>query len=87
MILHYGALYNYFLIYHNAISGNSAVKNLPSLQETTCNAGDTGSILGLRRFPGEGNGNPLQYSCLDNSMDRGAWQATVQGITEELYMT
>ena len=46
------------------------VKNLPS------NEGDVGSILGSGRFPGEGHGNPLQYSCLGNPMDRGAWQAT-----------
>ena len=44
-------------------------------KETACNAGDMGSIPGLRRLPGEGNGNPLQYSCLVNSMDRGAWWA------------
>ena len=43
------------------------------------NAGDLGSILGSGRSPGEGNGNPLQYSCLENPMDRGAWQATVHG--------
>ena len=41
-----------------------------------------GSILGLGRFPGEGNGNPLLYSCLNNPMDRGAWQATVHGVTK-----
>ena len=41
--------------------------------------GDAGLILGLGRSPGEGNGNPLQYSCLENSMDRGAWGATVHG--------
>ena len=41
-------------------------------KESACNAGDTGSIPGLGECPGEGNGNPLQYSCLDNSMDRGA---------------
>ena len=46
------------------------------------NAGDEGSIPGLGRFPGEGHGNPLQYSCLENSMDRGTWQATVHGITK-----
>ena len=40
---------------------------------STCNAGDLGSIPGLGRSPGEGNGNPLQYSCLENPMDRGAW--------------
>ena len=42
-----------------------------------------GLICGLGRFPGEGNGNPLQYSCLGNPMDRGAWQATVHGVTKE----
>ena len=40
---------------------------------SACNAGDPGSITGSRRSPGEGNGNPLQYTCLENSMDRGAW--------------
>ena len=45
-------------------------------------AGDMGWISGLGRFPGEGNGNPLQYSCLDNPMDRGPWWATVHGIAE-----
>ena len=50
-------------------------------------AGDMSSIPGLGRFAGEGNGNPLQYSCLQNSMDRGAWQATVHGVTKELDMT
>ena len=52
-------------------------------KEPACNAGDTrdmGSIPGLGRSPGGGNGNPLQYSCLRNPMDRGAWQATVQEI-------
>ena len=44
-------------------------------------AGDPGLIPELGRSPGEGNGNPLQYSCLENSMDRGAWQATVHGVT------
>ena len=46
------------------------------------NVGDLGSIPGLGRFPGEGNGNPLQYSTLGNAMDRGAWQATVHGVAE-----
>ena len=50
------------------------VKNPPA------RAGDTGSVLGLGRSPGEGNGNPLQYSCLGNPVDRGAWQATVYGV-------
>ena len=51
-------------------------------KESACNAGDLGSIPGLRRSPGGGHGNPLQYSCLENPMDRGAWQATVHGVTK-----
>ena len=47
-----------------------------------CNAGDLGSTPRLGRSPGEGNGNPLQYSCLENPMDRGAWWATVHGVAE-----
>ena len=47
------------------------------------NAGDVGSISGLGRSPGEGNGNPLQYSCLGNPRDRGAWWATVCGVAKE----
>ena len=57
----------------------TVVRNLPA------NAGDTrdaGSISGLGRSPGEGNGNPLQYSCLENSMDKGAWRATVHGVAK-----
>ena len=46
------------------------------------NAGDPGSIPGSRRSPGEGNGNPLQHSCLENPMDRGAWLAAVHGVTK-----
>ena len=49
---------------------------------SACNAGDPGSIPGSGRSPGEGNGNPLQYSCLENPMDRGAWQAAVHGVTK-----
>ena len=50
-------------------------------KESACSAGDTGSIPGSGRSPGEGNGKPLQYSCLENPMDRGAWQATVYGVS------
>jgi len=57
-------------------SGDSVVKNLPA------NAGDTVSIPELGRSPGEGNGNPLQYSCLENPMDRGVWWAAVHGIAK-----
>ena len=46
------------------------------------NVGDLGSILGLGRYPGEGNSNPLQYYCLENPMDRGAWKATVHGVAK-----
>ena len=49
-------------------------------KESACIAGDLGLIPGLGRSPGEGNGNPLQYSCLENPMDRGAWWATVHGV-------
>ena len=58
----------------------SVVKNMPA------NAGHLGLIPGSRRFLGEGNGNPFQYSCLENSMDRGAWGATVHGVAKELDM-
>ena len=51
-------------------------------KQSACNAGDSGSIPGLGRSPGEGNGNPLQYSCLENSVDGGAWWATVHGVAE-----
>ena len=54
---------------------------------STCNAGDPGSIPGLGRSTGEGKGNPLQYSCLENPMDRGAWQATVHGGHKKLDIT
>ena len=50
--------------------------------ESACSVGDLGSIPGSGRFPEEGDGNPLQYSCLENTMDRGAWWTTVHGITE-----
>ena len=49
-------------------------------KESACNARDPGSIPGSRRSPGKGNGNPLQYSCLENSVNRGAWRATVHGV-------
>ena len=51
-------------------------------KEYACNAGDPGLIPGSGRSPGEGNGNPLLYSCLENSMDQGAWRATVHELTE-----
>ena len=51
-------------------------------KESACNVGDPCLILGLGKFPGEENGNPLQYSCLENSMDRRAWQAIVHRFAE-----
>ena len=51
-------------------------------KESTCNVGDLGSIPGLGKSPGGGHGNLLQYSCLENPMDRGAWWATVHGVTK-----
>ena len=61
--------------------GGSVVKTAPA------NVGDVGLIPGWGRCPGEGNGNPLQYSCLENPMDRGVWWAPVYGVTKELDMT
>ena len=52
------------------------------VKASACNVGDLGSIPGLGRSPGEGNGNPLQYSCLENPMDGGAWWATVHGVAK-----
>ena len=60
----------------------SLVAQMVKKKKSACNAGDPGSIPGLGRSPGEGNGNPLQYSCLENPMDRGAWRATVHGVTK-----
>ena len=61
---------------YQGFSGDSMVKNLPA------NVGDVGLIPGSGRSPREGNGNPLHYSCLENSMDRGAWWATVHGVSK-----
>ena len=61
-----------------------AVKNTPANEADIRNSG---SIPGLGRSSGEGNGNPIQYSCLGNPMDRGAWQAIVHGVTKVLDMT
>ena len=59
----------------------SGFRSGPVGKESAYNTGDLGLIPGSGRSPGEGNGNPLQYSCLGNPMDRGAWQATVHGVT------
>ena len=59
----------------------------PEAKESACKAGDLGSIPGSGRSPGEGNSNPLQYSCLGNPMDRGIWQPTIHGVSKEFDMT
>ena len=64
-----------FKHFWSRLPGGSGVKG------SACNAGDLGSISGSGRSPGEGNGNPLQYSCLENPMDRGSWWAAVHGVT------
>ena len=74
-------LYLYIHIELRGFPGGSVVKNLPA------NAGNTRLISGSGRSPGEGNGNPLQYSCLGNPMDRGAWGATVDEVAKESDMT
>ena len=64
---------------------NHALQDFPGGsdgKESACNAGDPGSIPGWGRFPGEGNGYPLQYSCLKNPMDKETWQATVHGVAK-----
>ena len=66
----------YSLVLYLGFPGGSEVK------ASACNAGELGLIPGSGRSPGEGNGNPLQYSCLKNSMDRGAWWATVHGVAK-----
>ena len=71
----------YILIFSGAFPGTLVVKNLPA------DAEHAGLIPGSGRFPGGRNGNPLQYSCLENPMDRGAWWIIVQGVTKESDMT
>ena len=66
-------LFDPFCVYSRFFPGGS------DGEESACNEGDLGSIPGSAISPGEGNGNPLQYSCLKNPMDRGAWQATSMG--------
>ena len=64
------------------IKANPGLPQWLSGKQSTCNAGDTDLIPGLGRSPGGGHGNPFQYSCLVNPMDRGAWQVTVPGVTK-----
>ena len=64
----------------NQLYFNMGFPGGPEVKASACNAGDLGLIPGLGRSPGEGNDNPLQYSCLENPMDRGAWWGTVHGV-------
>ena len=64
---------------HTAFPGGPLLKNMPACAG---DAGDLGSIPGSGRSPGGGNGDSLQYSCMGNPMDRGAWQATVHGVAK-----
>ena len=77
-VLFHHSLINISLMTIGGFPGGSVVKNLPP------NVGAVGLIPGLGRSPGEGNGNPLQYSCPGNPMDRGAWRVTVHGIAKVL---
>ena len=74
--IHIVVLYIVYMYIYTGFPGSSVLKNPPA------NAGDMGSIPGSGRSPGEGNGNPLQYSCLENPMDRGPWKAAVHGVAE-----
>ena len=68
-----------FSVFKNGFPGSTRVRNPPA---NAGHARDMDSIPGLGRFSGGGNGNPFQYSCLENSMDRGAWWAVVHGVTK-----
>ena len=77
----YTTFFSLCLLWHGGFTGGLSGKESP------CKAGDMGLIPGLGRSHGEGNGNPFQYSCLGNPMDRRAWQATAHGVTKESNMT
>ena len=64
------------------VTGSKGFPGGSAGKESACNAGDMGLIPGSGRSPGEGNGYPLQYSCLENPMDKGVWWATVRGVTK-----
>ena len=64
----------------NTVTASQVVQQVKNPPADAEDSGDMGSVLGLERSSGEGNGNPLQYSCLENSMDRRAWQATVHKV-------
>ena len=75
---------NYNVVLIAAVEQSDSIVHMCSSSDgkaSACNAGDLGSIPGWGRSPGEGNENPLQYSCLENFVDRGAWRVTVHGVT------
>ena len=71
---HWSGLLFPSLVSRHTVLSHTGLPDGPDGKESVCRAGDLGLIPGLRRSPGEGHGNPLQYSCLENPMDRGAWQ-------------
>ena len=78
-------LSNHLILYHSLLLLPSILCSFPGDpggKESACNTGDLGSAPGLGRSPGEGNGNPLLYSCLKNPMGRGVWRPTVRGVTK-----
>ena len=76
VLQYHSFLYKYLKLFVSSPPSDSDSK------ESACNAGDLGSITGSGRSPGEGNEYPLQYPCLENSVDRGAWWAIVPGLTK-----
>ena len=75
-------LYGRNLAGKDSSGASLVVQMVKKNKSSACNVGDLGSIPGLGRYPGGGNGNPLQYSCLRNPRDRGAWWTTVHGVTK-----
>ena len=69
-------------ILYNINKGFDGLPGCSEGKESACNAGDPDLIPGLGKAPGKGNGNPLQFSCLENPMDRGAWQAIIHGVAK-----
>ena len=81
----FNGIFGVFYKYNIMLSTDSILLGFPGGsdgKQFACNAGDPGSILGLGRSPGEGNGYPLQYSFLENPIDRGSWWATVHGVAK-----
>ena len=87
--LHLESFQPYFLIIHfwSPFLSLLDFPNSSDCKESACNVGDLGSVPGLGKSCGEGNGNPFQYPCLENPMDRGAWQTTVHGVSRVRHNT